>query len=115
VPDAVQHTGVVADSIETSASNLSKMTISFQIVMRAVEKLLSYVRNAQTHPDAQIARIAASIKESGWTSPILVDGRGTIIAVHARVVAARKLGIAEVPVIVLTHLAPAQKSAVRAC
>ena len=76
-----------------------------------VAKLIPYARNARTHSDAQVAQIAASIKEFGWTNPILVDGEKGIIAGHGRLAAARKLGMDKVPVIELAHLTPAQKKA----
>lgn len=81
------------------------------IEYRPVEALLPYARNPRTHTDAQIAKIAASIVEYGWTNPILVDGQNGIIAGHGRLAAARKLGLDEVPVIELAHLTPAQKRA----
>lgn len=77
----------------------------------AVADLIPYARNSRTHSDAQVAQIAASIREFGFTNPVLVDGQGGIIAGHGRVMAARKLGMAEVPVIELAHLTPAQKRA----
>ena len=73
--------------------------------------LIPYARNARTHTDAQVAQIAASIKEFGWTNPVLIDGERGIIAGHGRVLAARKLGIDEVPCIELAHLTEAQKRA----
>src|ERR1039458_8647719 len=82
-----------------------------QVVLRALESLLPCARNSRTHSDEQVAQVAASIKEFGWTSPILVDGEGTVIAGHARLMAARKLGMDQVPVIVLAHLTPAQRRA----
>lgn len=78
---------------------------------RKVETLIPYARNPRTHNDAQIAKIAASIVEFGWTNPILVDGGNGIIAGHGRLAAARKLELADVPVIELAHLTPAQKRA----
>nr|WP_251044310.1 MULTISPECIES: site-specific DNA-methyltransferase [unclassified Lysobacter] len=78
---------------------------------RPVHALIPYVRNARTHSDAQVAQIAASIVEFGWTNPILVDGTSGIIAGHGRLLAARQLGLAQVPVIELAHLTPAQKRA----
>ncbi len=78
---------------------------------RKVETLIPYARNPRTHNDAQIAKIAASIVEYGWTNPILVDGDNGIIAGHGRLAAARKLELADVPVIELAHLSPAQKRA----
>jgi DNA modification methylase len=73
--------------------------------------LIPYARNARTHSDAQIAQIAASIREFGWTNPVLVDGQNGVIAGHGRLLAARKLGLTEVPTIELSHLTPAQKRA----
>lgn len=81
------------------------------IGMRPVETLIPYARNARTHSDAQVAQIAASIREFGFTNPILVDGENGVIAGHGRLAAARKLGLNEVPVIELAHLTPAQKRA----
>ena len=69
-----------------------------------LDKLIPYTRNPRTHSDAQIAQIAASIAEFGFTNPILVDSKAGIIAGHGRLLAARKLSLAEVPVIVLDHL-----------
>ena len=77
----------------------------------AVTALIPYAKNSRTHDDAQIAQIAASIKEFGWTNPILVDGERGIIAGHGRLMAARKLGMTEVPVIELNDLTPTQKKA----
>ena len=77
----------------------------------AVTALIPYAMNSRTHDDAQIAQIAASIKEFGWTNPILVDGEKGIIAGHGRLMAARKLGMTEVPVIELKNLTPTQKKA----
>jgi DNA modification methylase len=76
-----------------------------------LDRLLPYIRNARTHSDEQVAQVAASIQEFGWTNPILVGGDGVVIAGHARLAAARKLGMAEVPVIVLDHLTPTQRRA----
>ena len=76
-----------------------------------VDKLIPYARNARTHTDEQVAQVAASILEFGWTNPILASGDGVIIAGHARLAAARKLGMTEVPVIVLDHLSPTQRRA----
>ena len=78
---------------------------------RQIADLIPYARNARTHSDEQVAQIAASIKEFGWTNPILVDGDNGIIAGHGRLAAARKLGNTEVPVIELTGLSEAQKQA----
>jgi glycerol kinase len=78
---------------------------------RKLEALIPYARNPRTHAEAQIAKIAASIVEFGWTQPILVDGDNGIIAGHGRLAAARKLELPEVPVIELGHLTLAQKRA----
>jgi DNA modification methylase len=76
-----------------------------------VVRLIPYARNARTHSDAQVAQIAASIAEFGFNCPILVDSKAGIIAGHGRLLAARKLGLTEVPVIVLDHLSETQKRA----
>jgi len=83
----------------------------YEISWRDIGDLLPYARNSRTHSDAQVAQIASSIREFGWTNPILVDPDGTIIAGHGRVMAARKLGEKRVPVITLGHLTDAQKRA----
>ncbi|MEN9493450.1 MAG: hypothetical protein RJA63_3899 [Pseudomonadota bacterium] len=82
-----------------------------QVEMRPIAALLPYVRNARTHSDAQVAQIAASMVEFGWTNPILVDGDNGVIAGHGRLLAARQLGHSTVPVIELAHLTPNQKRA----
>jgi ParB-like chromosome segregation protein Spo0J len=82
-----------------------------QIKTVLVEKLIPYVKNSRTHSDGQVAQIAASIKEFGWTNPILVDGESGVIAGHGRLLAARKLGQKEVPVIELAHMTESQKRA----
>jgi len=76
-----------------------------------VSRLIPYIRNARTHSEEQVAQVAASIVEFGWTNPILAGADGVIIAGHARLLAARKLGMTEVPVIVLDHLSEAQRRA----
>src|SRR4051812_41044007 len=82
-----------------------------QIERWPVDKLIPYARNPRTHSDAQVAQIAASIREFGFNAPILVDSNAGIIAGHGRLLAARKLKLAEVPVIVLDHLSETQKRA----
>jgi site-specific DNA-methyltransferase (adenine-specific) len=82
-----------------------------KVERRKVSDLIPYARNARTHSDAQVAQIAASIKEWGWTTPVLVDVEGQIIAGHGRVMAARKLGIEEVPVMVAEGWSEGQKRA----
>src|ERR1700750_913488 len=78
---------------------------------RPASALIPFANNARTHSDAQGAQIAASIREFGWTNPILVDGDNGIIAGHGRLLAARKLGMHDVPVIELAGLSVAQKRA----
>src|SRR5665811_2624897 len=73
--------------------------------------LIPYARNARTHSAAQVAQIAASIREFGFTNPVLVDGDRGVIAGHGRLLAARELGLTEVPTIELAHLTPAQRRA----
>jgi len=82
-----------------------------KITQKKVDSLIPYVKNSRTHSDAQVAQIAASIKEFGWTNPILVDGDNGIIAGHGRLMAARKLGYKEVPTIELADLTETQKRA----
>ena len=84
---------------------------TLNVAYRKVETLIPYAKNPRTHTDAQIAKIAASIVEYGWTNPVLVDGANGVIAGHGRLAAAHKLGLAEVPVIELAHLTPTQKRA----
>ena len=90
------------------------MTISWladKIEQWPTDKLVPYARNARTHSDAQVAQIAASIAEFGFTNPILAGSDGVIVAGHGRLAAAQKLGIATVPVVVLDHLTPTQRRA----
>lgn len=82
-----------------------------KIERRAVKDLIPYARNARTHSDAQVAQIAASIKEWGWTNPILIDETDGIIAGHGRILAAHKLNIADVPTVVARGWTDAQKKA----
>jgi DNA modification methylase len=82
-----------------------------QIKEVEITALIPYAKNSRTHDDAQVAQIAASIKEFGWTNPILVDGDKGIIAGHGRLMAARKLKMDKVPVIELKGMTEAQKKA----
>ena len=82
-----------------------------KIEQRAIDTLIPYINNSRKHSDEQVAQIAASIKEFGWTNPILIDGTNGLIAGHGRLMAARKLGMAKVPVIELAHLSEHQKKA----
>lgn len=79
-----------------------------QIEHLLVSSLIPYARNSRTHSDEQVAQIAASIREFGFTNPVLIDANGTIIAGHGRVMAAKKLGLDEVPCLRLGHLTPSQ-------
>jgi hypothetical protein len=87
------------------------MVETLQIVYRPLDALVPYIRNSRTHDDAQVAQIAASIREFGFTNPVLIDADGGLIAGHGRVLAARKLGLAEVPTIELGHLSETQRRA----
>jgi hypothetical protein len=78
---------------------------------RRIDELIPYARNARTHSPTQVAQLAASIKEWGWTIPVLVDETGGIIAGHGRILAARQLGIDEIPVMVAGGWTDAQKRA----
>lgn len=82
-----------------------------QIIQRKIEDLIPYLKNSRTHSQEQIAQIAASIKEFGWTNPILIDGNNGIIAGHGRIMAARKLKYKEVPTIELKDLTETQRKA----
>ncbi len=81
------------------------------IEYRRVDSLIPYARNVKQHSDAQIAQIAASIREFGWGAPILIDGHSNVIAGHGRLLAARKLGMSEVPVVPMAHLTDSQRRA----
>ena len=96
---------------ESQTTDASRLVRGLQIEMWPVDRLIPYARNARTHTDEQVAQVAASIVEFGWTNPILVGADCVIIAGHARLAAARKLRMTEVPVIVLDHLTPAQRRA----
>ena len=76
-----------------------------------VDRLVPYARNARTHSDEKIAHIAASIAEFGFNNPLLVDTNSGLIAGHGRLLAARKLGLDQIPVVVLDHLSETQKRA----
>jgi DNA modification methylase len=84
---------------------------NLQVERWPVDKLIPFARNARTHSAEQVAQIAASIAEFGFVNPVLIGPDNVIIAGHARLLAARKLGMPEVPVIVLDHLTPTQRRA----
>jgi DNA modification methylase len=81
---------------------------NLQVRLVPIDQLIPYIRNSKTHTDAQIALVAASIREFGWTNPILIRPDMVVIAGHARLLAARKLGLTEVPTIELSGLTEAQ-------
>jgi len=97
----------MAETAESPAYNGADLNVQW----RVLDQLVPYSRNARTHSDEQVAQIASSIKEFGWTNPVLVDGDNGIIAGHARIMAARKLGLNQVPCIELSHLSETQKRA----
>lgn len=82
-----------------------------QIEKIRTDQLIPFARNSRTHSDAQVAQIAASIREFGFTNPVLIDEGNGIIVGHGRVLAARKLALTEVPCIRLAHLTETQKRA----
>lgn len=81
------------------------------VVYLPIGELIPYARNSRTHSDAQVAQIAASIREFSFTNPVLIDGDGNVIAGHGRILAARQLGMPAVPCIRLGHLSPTQRKA----
>jgi ParB-like chromosome segregation protein Spo0J len=87
------------------------VNLADKIVMRPVGALVPYASNSRTHLPAQLEKLARSISEFGFTNPILVDGENGVIAGHARLAVAQKLGLAEVPTIDLSWLTPAQRQA----
>jgi hypothetical protein len=89
----------VAQPIQWPADNVQRV---------AVSRLTPYTKNTRTHSKAQIAQIVASIEEWGWTTPVLVDEQGVLIAGHGRVMAAKKLGILEIPCMVARGWTEAQ-------
>lgn len=82
-----------------------------EIVYKNVNDLIPYVNNTRTHSEEQINQIASSIKEFGFTNPVLIDAQGGVIAGHGRIMGAKKLNLTEVPTIVLSNLTEAQKKA----
>lgn len=82
-----------------------------KVERRKVASLVPYARNARTHSPEQVDQIAASIREWGWTTPVLIDEKSTIIAGHGRVLAAQKLGVDEIPVMVAKGWTEAQRKA----
>jgi site-specific DNA-methyltransferase (adenine-specific) len=103
--------GAPKDSSSTARPVARGSADVMKVVQKPVDKLIPYINNSRTHSDEQVAQIAASIKEFGWTNPILVDGENGIIAGHGRLMAARKLGYTEVPTIELKDLTETQRKA----
>jgi hypothetical protein len=89
------------------------VALADRIELWPINRLRPYERNPRTHSDAQVDQIAASMIEFGWTTPVLVDEQGDVLAGHGRLLAAKKLGLAEVPVVRFEHLSEAQKRAYR--
>ena len=98
-------------SLPDQPSPSARLWPADRVERRAVDALVPHARNARTHSPQQVAQIAASIVKWGWTVPVLVDERGGIIAGHGRVMAAKSLGITEVPVMVATGWSESQKRA----
>jgi len=92
-------------------ANLDRKWPADQVERRPVEGLIPYARNARTHSAEQVAAVAASIREWGWTIPALIDEEGNVLAGHCRILAARKLGLADIPVMVAAGWSDAQKRA----
>jgi len=82
-----------------------------KIQNKHIDELIPYARNARTHSNEQISQIAASIKEFGFNDPVAVDGENGIIEGHGRVLAAREMGMEQIPVFELSHLSDTQKRA----
>jgi ParB-like chromosome segregation protein Spo0J len=82
-----------------------------KIITKSIDDLLPYINNARTHSDEQVSQIAASIKEFGFNNPVLISDDGSIIAGHGRVMAAKKLGLTELPCLELSHLSDIQRKA----
>ena len=85
--------------------------VAYEIVQQRTDALLPYARNSRTHSDEQIAQIAASIREFGFTNPVLVDGDNNIVAGHGRVMAAKKLGLPDVPTVNVGWMSEVQRRA----
>jgi ParB-like chromosome segregation protein Spo0J len=98
------------ESIGTSAAS-GLIALADRIELWPLDRMCPHERNPRTHSEAQVDQIAASMVEFGWTNPILVDENAGILAGHGRLLAARQLGLAEVPVIRFEHLSEAQKRA----
>src|SRR5579872_611699 len=116
VPDPsssrAQNLSTVGDAAQSiDEARVIQKTAPRVIAHQAVTALIGNARNARTHDDKQIAQIAASIQKFGFTSPILIDDTGMVLAGHARLAAARRLGLQTVPTIALPGLSDAEKRA----
>lgn len=98
-------------TVPLNAVNPSASTLNLQVVQRRATDLVPYVKNARTHSEAQVEILTKSLKQFGFVNPILIDGQNGVIAGHGRLKAAQKLGMAEVPCIVLDHMTEAQRRA----
>jgi len=92
-------------------SNLAEQLRDLKVELWPIERLTPYIRNSRTHSEEQVMQVVASIREFGWVNPVLAGPDGVLIAGHARVMAARRLSMTEVPVIVLSHLTPTERRA----
>jgi len=99
--------GAILTAAMIGASEMAELNIEYL----KIDALIPYARNSRTHSDDQVAQVAASIKEFGFTNPVLIDSDGGIIAGHGRVLAARKIGMEQVPTIALHGLSDTQKRA----
>ena len=103
--------GAATGQIDAVREGSERPPEGLKIVLRPLESLVPFARNPRTHSDEQVAQIAASIKEFGFTNPILIDENQGIIAGHGRLLAAKELGLEKVPCIDLSHLTDEQKRA----
>src|SRR3954468_1234069 len=105
--------GVTTTPLRQLGWGSPRMQLYLVVSSLPVAALVPYAENARTHSPSQVAQIAASIAEFGFVNPVLVDAEGVLIAGHGRVMAAKQLGLATVPVLRLGHLSPAQARALR--
>lgn len=89
--------------------NINKRGKTMKIVNKSTETLIPYIRNSRTHSEEQVSQIMASIREFGFTNPLLIDEKDEIIAGHGRLLASQRLKLKEVPCIILSGLSDAQK------
>ena len=87
------------------------MKIHSALSLQPIDRLIPYARNSRTHSPEQVAQIAASIREFGFTNPVLIDEQGGVIAGHGRIMAAQSLGLEQVPCLILEGLSDTQKRA----